>query len=132
MLARITPCLENGKTAFVDFLGDDQIGFGSTEYIVMRPKKSVFMEYTYLLSRSDAFRTKAIQSMVGTSGRQRVQNDSIATFKIKIPEMKTICEFHDHAQDLFIKIKNNADNAHSLSELRDLLLPRLITGKVQL
>ena len=38
LVARITPCLENGKTAYVDFLRDDEIGWGSTEYIVMKPK----------------------------------------------------------------------------------------------
>src|SRR6266542_7114085 len=72
LVARITPCLENGKTAFVDFLGQDEVGWGSTEYIVLRPRESLPNEYAYCLARSDGFREFAIQSMTGTSGRQRV------------------------------------------------------------
>ena len=55
-LARITPCLENGKTAYVDFLDEGQVGWGSTEYIVLRPKAPLPPEFAYCLARSDEFR----------------------------------------------------------------------------
>lgn len=80
LLARITPCLENGKTAFVDFLTDGQTGWGSTEYIVLRPKAPLPPEYGYYLSRFDALRSHAIQNMIGTSGRQRTPASSLDTF----------------------------------------------------
>jgi len=76
LLARITPCLENGKTAFVDFMKDMQIGWGSTEFIVLHPKMPFPSYYGYLLARSDTFRNFAIGQMTGTSGRQRVPDNS--------------------------------------------------------
>ena len=73
IMARITPCLENGKTAFVDFLDENEIGFGSTEFIVLRERKGISdAQYIYYLSISPQFRKIAINSMVGSSGRQRV------------------------------------------------------------
>lgn len=71
LIARITPCLENGKTAFVDFLQDGQVGWGSTEYLVFRPKSPLPVEFGYYLARSEDFRAYAIQNMTGSSGRQR-------------------------------------------------------------
>ena len=131
LLARITPCLENGKTAFVDFLDDNEAGFGSTEYIVMRPKKDTLTEYTYFLARSNVFRAYAIQSMIGTSGRQRVQYDSIASYEVAIPEENLLAEFHDEIQGVFTQIRNNTNQIQTLTTLRDTLLPRLINGKVK-
>jgi len=131
LLARITPCLENGKTALVDFLNDDEVGFGSTEYIVMRPKQNTLTEYTYFLARSEAFRAFAIQSMVGTSGRQRVQNDSLATYKICTPDTKLLAQFHEKMQGTFAQIRSNSQQIQTLTTLRDTLLPRLISGKVK-
>ena len=80
LVARITPCLENGKTAYVDFLQDGEIGWGSTEYIVMRPEPPFPNEFAYCLARSTSFREFAIQNMTGTSGRQRVPVTVISKF----------------------------------------------------
>lgn len=85
LLARITPCLENGKSAFVDFLEQDQIGWGSTEFVVLRPKSPLPEYHGYLLCRHPSFRTFAIQSMSGTSGRQRIQNDVIGGYPFVLP-----------------------------------------------
>lgn len=132
LLARITPCLENGKTAFVDFLGEDAVGFGSTEYIVMRPNRAALTEYTYFLARSNVFRAYAIQSMIGTSGRQRVQYDSIASYEISIPDTQLVGKFHESMKESFAQIRNNARQIQTLTALRDTLLPRLINGKVKI
>ena len=68
LLARITPCLENGKTARVDILEDNEIGFGSTEFIVMREKEGkTINDFIYYLSISPEFRNIAIKSMTGSS-----------------------------------------------------------------
>lgn len=77
LLARITPCLENGKTAYIDFLNDEEVAFGSTEYIVLAPKEGVPPEYLYCLARYPAFVDYAVKNMNGSSGRQRVSADTI-------------------------------------------------------
>lgn len=89
IMARITPCLENGKTAKVAILDDGEIGFGSTEYIVFRAKKGVSDEdYLYYLVCSPLVRDTAIKSMVGSSGRQRVQIDVVQNLEIDLPPMR--------------------------------------------
>ena len=85
LVARITPCLENGKTAYVDFLQQGQVGWGSTEYIVMRPIPPLPCEFAYCLARSDVFRDFAIQNMTGTSGRQRVPVKALSQFILPSP-----------------------------------------------
>lgn len=85
IMARITPCLENGKTAKVTCLEDGEIGFGSTEYIVFRAQEGVDEDYLYYLVCSPVVREPAIKSMVGSSGRQRVQTDVIQNLEIEVP-----------------------------------------------
>ena len=85
IMARITPCLENGKTAKVSVLDEDEIGFGSTEYIVFRAKEGYDSDFIYYLVKSPVIREPAIKSMVGSSGRQRVQTDVVQGFKVKVP-----------------------------------------------
>ena len=88
IMARITPCLENGKTAKVDVLDDDEVGFGSTEYIVFRAKDGNDPDFIYYLVTSPVVREPAIKSMVGSSGRQRVQMDVVQGLKVRVPELK--------------------------------------------
>jgi type I restriction enzyme S subunit len=86
LLARITPCLENGKTAKVTILEDNEVGFGSTEFIVLREKyNKTDNDFIYYLSISPKFREIAIKSMVGTSGRQRVQQDVLENTILQLP-----------------------------------------------
>lgn len=85
IMARITPCLENGKTAKVSILEDGEVGFGSTEYIVFRAKENVDEDYLYYLVCSPMVREPAIKSMVGSSGRQRVQADVVQNIEIHVP-----------------------------------------------
>lgn len=133
LLARITPCLENGKTAFVQCLPDDTIGWGSTEYIVMRPKPPLPTGYAYLLARDDAFREHAIRSMTGTSGRQRAQGDSVAAFKLASPFDDSVWRaFGAQIEPLFESIKANAESIEILAQLRDTLLPKLISGELRI
>lgn len=133
MLARITPCLENGKTAFIQCLPDDTVGWGSTEFIVMRPKAPVPAEFGYLLARDAAFREHAIRSMTGTSGRQRAQGDSVAAFTVTSPtDAKVWHAFARLITPMFRSIKVNAEASASLGALRDTLLPRLISGELRI
>ncbi len=86
IMARITPCLENGKTAQVRCLDNGEVGFGSTEYIVFRAKEGTDPDYLYYLICSPLVRDPAIKSMVGSSGRQRVQTDVVANLQIAVPD----------------------------------------------
>lgn len=119
-LARITPCLENGKTAFVDFLKKDEVGFGSTEFIVLRPKKLPDY-FAYLLCRFDDFRAFATQSMTGTSGRQRVQTDRLATYKMAMPfNIELISDKLEKILTPMVnKISSNSIENQKLAQLRD-------------
>lgn len=88
LLAKITPCLENGKTALVDILEDDEIAFGSTEFIVLRETEFIDKDYLFYLARSPHFRQLAISSMEGTSGRKRVAESALQSREITIPKDK--------------------------------------------
>jgi type I restriction enzyme S subunit len=129
LLARITPCLENGKTAFVDFLKDGQVGWGSTEYIVFRPKLPLPPEYGYYLVRGEELRRHAIINMTGTSGRQRTPASCFDNFMITVPPTQLAGEFGEFAKSVMEKIKINNEESRTLVSLRDNLLPKLIRGE---
>ena len=143
IMARITPCLENGKTAFVDILGKDEVAFGSTEFIVMRAREGISdPQFIYYLATSPWFRNIAIKSMVGSSGRQRVQQSVLDDLVLNVPpleEQKKITSFlcvldqkialnneindnleqqvQAYFQELFV---DNADPAWTLGTISDL------------
>ena len=85
IMARITPCLENGKIAKVNILDKGEVGFGSTEYIVFRAREGIDEDYIYYLVCSPFVRESAIKSMVGSSGRQRVQIDVVQNLEVMVP-----------------------------------------------
>ncbi|PSO42976.1 restriction endonuclease subunit S [Candidatus Saccharibacteria bacterium QS_5_54_17] len=118
LLARITPCLENGKTAFVDFLDDNETAAGSTEFTVLRATPDTTdSEFIYYLSRSPEFRAYAIQSMVGTSGRQRVQTDQLKSFEFKLPSLNEQKEIAKVLSGLDQKIELNRRMNETLEEM---------------
>jgi type I restriction enzyme S subunit len=131
LVARITPCLENGKTAFVDFLREGQVGWGSTEYIVLRPKPPLSDEYAYCLARSLEFREFAIQSMTGTSGRQRVPAESLAHFKLAMPPKPIAAAFGRAIKPRFTRASAATRESRTLATLRDALLSPLVSGKLR-
>lgn len=131
LFARITPCLENGKTAFVDFLEEGEAGFGSTEFLVFRAKDSCCPQYVYCLSRDREFRAYAIKSMVGTSGRQRVQTSSISEFPVAKPDTELMQRFDITTKDWFDQIRSNTKEISELKKIRDYLLPRLLSGEIE-
>ena len=115
VMARITPCLENGKTAKINVLDDDEVGFGSTEYIVMRAKEGISDEdYVYYLSLSPLMRDIAIKSMVGSSGRQRVQIDVLKNTELLVPPLEEQREIGLTLKALDDKIENSKRINHHL------------------
>ena len=85
IMARITPCLENGKIAKVNILEKNEIAFGSTEFLVFRVKEGNDEDFLYYLITSPFVRESAIKSMVGSSGRQRVQTEVLKNLEMMIP-----------------------------------------------
>jgi type I restriction enzyme, S subunit len=132
LVARITPCLENGKTAYIDFLKDGQVGWGSTEYIVLRPKAPFPPEFAYCLARSQQFREFAIQSMTGSSGRQRVPVASLSHFLIASPPGQIAELFGQFIKPLFTRASAAVEQGRTLATLRDTLESKLISGALRL
>lgn len=130
IMARITPCLENGKTAYIDFLEGEEIAFGSTEYIVLSPKDNIPPELLYCIVRYPEFRTYATINMNGSSGRQRVSGEIIGKYEIPSFTQEELSEFGAVAEPLFKQITENSLQNRNLSTLRDTLLPKLMNGEI--
>ena len=116
LMARITPCLENGKISQVSILDYNEIGAGSTEFIVLREKEGISdKDFIYYLSNSEYFKEPAIKSMVGSSGRQRVQRDVVENLEIYVPPLETqkkigkVLSFFDKKISLNKKINKNLE-----------------------
>src|SRR5439155_12684284 len=129
MLARITPCLENGKTGFVNFMAEGEAGRGSTEFIVLRSKR-VTSEFVYCVARTYHFRENAIKSMIGSSGRQRVQESCFEKFMVLIPPRALLDLFSGSAEPIFQEIKLLHMQNRQLRAALGLLLPSLINGEI--
>ncbi|WP_116087776.1 restriction endonuclease subunit S [Tropicimonas sp. IMCC34011] len=130
LVARITPCLENGKTGFVDFLDENQpVAFGSTEFIVLRPL-ILGPCAIYCLARSHAFRDVAIKSMSGAEGRQRVRPESIQKYPIAQPPADLLDQFERIVSPMFSRVSLMARQNANLRAQRDLLLPKLVSGEI--
>jgi len=118
LMARITPCLENGKTAKVNILEENEIGFGSTEFIVMRAKQGISdPDFIYYLSKSPFLRDKAIASMIGTSGRQRVQQPVLSDTEFLAPDLETQTRIAATLRSLDDKIANNKKINKTLEDM---------------
>nr|WP_282923079.1 restriction endonuclease subunit S [Streptococcus suis] len=129
LIARITPSLENGKTAKVNLLDEDEIGFGSTEFIVARAKKGISDEnFVYYLMLDPKVREVAIKSMVGTSGRQRVQLDVVQNYEILCPPLEEQIQIGRILSVIDDKIENNKKINHHLLEQARLLYKNLISS----
>ena len=103
IMARITPCLENGKHSYVSILDEGEIAYGSTEYIVMRGINGISNNlFIYYLSHYSKFKNAAVKSMVGSSGRQRAQVDVLKNLAFNLPgltEQKRIADFLSSLDD---------------------------------
>lgn len=125
VMARITPCLENGKTSQVNILDKDEIGFGSTEFIVLREKEKISdKDFIYYLSISNIFRNPAIKSMIGTSGRQRVQKEVLENLEIFVPPFEE--------QKIIGKILSNFDKKIEINHQINKNLTKFLHLKHQL
>lgn len=134
IMARITPCLENGKTAMVNILDKNEVGFGSTEYIVFRAKEGLTTpDFVYYLVCSSLVRDPAIKSMVGSSGRQRVQTDVVENLEIDFPllpdqaRIASVLKSFDDKIALNNKINNNLEQ--QAQAIFDNMFPNISIGE---
>ncbi|MFN4881542.1 MAG: restriction endonuclease subunit S [Bacteroidota bacterium] len=116
LFARITPCLENGKIAKVKDL-EKQVGFGSTEYFVLRAKENISdSDFVYYLAKTDLVRQTAIKSMSGADGRQRADKgavEQLMVLNIPLPTQRKIASILTAYDDL---IENNLKRIKLLEE----------------
>jgi type I restriction enzyme S subunit len=129
LLARITPCLENGKTALVKCREPGQVGIGSTEFIVLRGI-NVGPAYTYCFARDERVREHAIKSMSGSSGRQRVAANALEALNCVEPPKAVGQAFEEKAGPMLEQVFELQLQCRALAATRDLLLPRLVVGKI--
>jgi type I restriction enzyme S subunit len=131
LLARITPCLENGKAGYVDFMDDDAVGVGSTEFIVMRSRPGVPSALGFFLATSAGFREYAIRHMAGTTGRQRLAAADVGLYEVARPSREALTRFDDLAKPVLARVKAAVDESRVLARTRDELLPLLMSGKLR-
>lgn len=130
LFARITPCTENGKTGFVQFLEDENaVASGSTEFIVLR-SATVNPWWVYCMAREANFREHAIRSMAGSDGRQRVNPKCFDQLITLQPPQPVLAQFEQAVKDSFTQIETLCNQNEQLARARDLLLPKLMSGQL--
>ena len=122
LIARITPCLENGKAAYINILNDKEVAFGSTEYIVFSPVDTMPSSFYYFLIRSKKFRAFALQYMNGSSGRQRVSGDELAAFPLTKPSHEALSRFDMVAKPVLEQFKVASLEINRLNALQQLII----------
>ena len=134
LIARITPCLENGKGGFVNYLEQNEIAFGSTEYIVLNSASPVVSnEVLYFITRTKDFREYAVKQMTGTSGRQRLSWQSVSKYEfVDITRSSKLAEVNNLCHVSLNVIRNNFLQNQRLAVIRDILLPKLLSGALEL
>ncbi|WP_408919497.1 restriction endonuclease subunit S [Corynebacterium tuberculostearicum] len=130
LLARITPCFENGKMAIVDFLEDDEVGMGSTEYIVFRPKEGIPAAAIHAIIASPEFRGFGYKALTGTSGRQRIAADDLKEIAVPWPSESALTEYRKLTDALLKKATALRNENQVLARTRDELLPLLMSGRI--
>ena len=131
IVARITPCFESGKAAFINFLEEDEVGFGSTEYVVISSCSAAPGGLFYSLVKSPDFITYAKSRMVGSSGRQRFNAEDVASFPLTIAPNNVYLELAPYYESIMEKIAQCGKESRALAEMRDALLPQLMLGRLR-
>ena len=132
LIARITPCLENGKAAYINCLDINEVAFGSTEYIVISAKEKYCPALFYFLVRDSTFIDYAVGHMNGSSGRQRISGNDIERYLVPEITQELSNKFAELAMPIMATIKNNSFENRKLAALRDALLPKLMRGEIML
>ncbi len=131
VLAKITPCFENGKATLMRNLKSG-FGFGTTEFIVLRPGKDVNSKYLYYTVYSDSFRTPGINEMRGSAGQKRITNQYVGDYEVSVTdveEQQKIVKYLDSKTQALDKILTAKNHTHThLSELRQAIITSAVLG----
>lgn len=125
LIARITPCFENGKAAYINILKDGEVAFGSTEYIVFASKENIPSSFYYFLIRNSQFVTFALQFMNGSSGRQRVSGEELASFRLVKPSSENLIAFDKVGSLVLDQMKTLTNEILLLRQLQETLTATL-------
>ena len=132
LLAKITPCFENGKLGIAGELSNG-IGFGSSEYIVFRPSRSIDKDWLYYFLSREAFRKEGAERMTGAVGHKRVAKEFIEAYPIPLPpvsEQKRIVAILDEAfEGIDVAVANAEKNLANARELYESYLNFVFTQK---
>ncbi|QNO15918.1 restriction endonuclease subunit S [Alkalicella caledoniensis] len=133
VIAKITPCFENGKGACLSKLNTD-IGYGTTELVVLRPNKRVISEFLYWITRTSYFRNLGIEVMTGSAGQKRVPVEFVTNFQLGIPdveEQNKIVKLIEEKISILSKLLEKVNKEIDLmAEYRTSLISNVVTGKV--
>ena len=133
LFAKITPCMENGKSAIVDKLEND-IGFGSTEFYVLRcDENKLNNKYLHYFVRQKTFRDEAKGEMTGAVGQQRVPKTFLENYKMKVPtikEQQEIVNILDRLLAKYNKIKNLEQQLEKIELLKKAILAKAFRGEL--
>ena len=125
LIARITPCLENGKAAYINILNEGEVAFGSTEYIVFASKDDIPSCFYYFLIRNSKFVTFALQFMNGSSGRQRVSGEELASFPLMIPSKEKLAAFNKVGKLVLEQMKEATEEIQFLKQFQETITATL-------
>lgn len=133
VVAKITPCFENGKGACLDSL-DTDIGFGTTEFINLRPSDKVLSEYLYMITMTRPFRKLGEEVMTGSAGQKRVSVNYIKNFTLGIPDVEEqksiLVEIQQRLAQIDKAIEIERGNIKNLQELKARIISDAVTGKI--
>ena len=133
LVAKITPCFENGKGAHLHSL-PTAIGFGSTEFHVLRAKPFVLPQFLYRLTTASEFRKLGTDAMIGAAGQQRVPSSFLANYSVPLPplpEQAAIVRFLDHVDGgirRYIRAKQKL--IALLEEQKQAIVHQVVTGQI--
>lgn len=129
LIARITPCLENGKAAYINILDDGEVAFGSTEYIVFAAKDNMPPSFYYFLIRNSKFVTFALQFMNGSSGRQRVSGEELASFPMSQPAADYLAAFDKVGSLVLEHMKKNTEEIQVLEQVQNIIITATLSSR---
>jgi type I restriction enzyme, S subunit len=135
LLAKITPCFENGKGAYLKEL-DTKIAFGTTEFHVLRAKKTILPNFLFFILRSTIFKKIGKENMVGTAGQQRVPKNFLANYRIALPIIEEQRQIVSHIQTKTKKIDQAIQQAEKeitlVKEYLQSLIYNVVIGKLEI
>lgn len=134
VLAKITPCYENGKAAVIKRLNGGY-GYGTTEFLVLRPDESILPEYLYFVVYSDNFRKQGEIEMRGSAGQKRVSDKFVRNFQIHLPnrdEQLRVVDELTAKLELYDQLSGYVEQSITLlQEFKSALISHVVTGKVK-